>query len=35
MKKEFEAPLCDVIEFDEEDVITTSGGPITPIEPTA
>ena len=25
MKKEFETPTCEVIEFDNEDVITTSG----------
>lgn len=26
MKKEFETPTCEVIEFDNEDVITTSAG---------
>lgn len=25
MKKEFEAPTCEIVEFDNEDVITTSG----------
>lgn len=25
MKKEFEMPTCDVVVFDNEDVITTSG----------
>lgn len=25
MKKEFEMPTCEVVEFDNEDVITTSG----------
>lgn len=24
MKKEFEMPTCDIVEFDNEDVITTS-----------
>ena len=31
MKKEFEMPICEVVEFDNADVITTSD--ITPIEP--
>lgn len=26
MKKVYEAPICEVIEFDTEDVITTSTG---------
>lgn len=36
MKKEFETPECIVVEFDNDDVITTSGNPDnqTPIEPT-
>lgn len=25
MKKEFEMPICEIVEFDNEDVITTSG----------
>lgn len=33
MKKEFEMPKCEVVEFDNEDVITTSGGNLTPIVP--
>lgn len=32
MKKEFETPECIVVEFDNDDVITTSNQ--TPIEPT-
>lgn len=35
MKKEFETPECIVVEFDNDDVITTSGnGNQTPVEPT-
>lgn len=33
MKKEFETPECIVVEFDNDDVITTSDNQ-TPIEPT-
>lgn len=33
MKKEFETPECIVVEFDNDDVITTSGNQ-TPVEPT-
>lgn len=33
MKKEFEKPTVEIVEFDNEDVITTSGGNITPPEP--
>lgn len=33
MKKEFEKPTVEIVEFDNEDVITTSGDPLTPIEP--
>ena len=36
MKKEFEKPTVEIVEFDNEDVITTSGGstetPVTPPE---
>lgn len=34
MKKEFEKPTVEIVEFDNEDVITTSGEPEVPIEPT-
>ena len=34
MKKEFETPECIVVEFDNDDVITTSDNNQTPIEPT-
>lgn len=30
MKKEFEMPTCELVEFENEDVITTSGEPILP-----
>lgn len=33
MKKEFEKPTVEIVEFDNEDVITTSGEPEVPIEP--
>lgn len=33
MKKEFEKPTVEIAEFDNEDVITTSGEPEVPIEP--
>lgn len=33
MKKEFKKPTVEIVEFDNEDVITTSGDPLTPIEP--
>ena len=33
MKKEFEKPTVEIVEFDNEDVITTSGIPSLPIEP--
>ena len=34
MKKEFEKPTVEIVEFDNEDVITTSVEPEVPIEPT-
>lgn len=34
MKKEFKTPECIVVEFDNDDVITTSDPNQTPIEPT-
>lgn len=34
MKKEFEKPTVEIVKFDNEDVITTSGEPEMPIEPT-
>lgn len=34
MKKEFEKPTVEIVKFDNEDVITTSGEPEVPIEPT-
>ncbi len=33
MKKTFETPVCELVEFENEDVITTSGEPITPEYP--
>lgn len=33
MKKEFETPVCELVEFDTEDVITTSNIPTTPEYP--
>ena len=33
MKKEFEKPTVEIVEFDNEDVITTSGGNTTPTLP--
>lgn len=33
MKKEFEKPTCELVEFDNEDVITTSGAPVLPEYP--
>lgn len=33
MKKEFEKPTIEIVEFDNEDVITTSGGNTTPTLP--
>ena len=33
MKKEFEKPTVEIVKFDNEDVITTSGEPEVPIEP--
>lgn len=33
MKKEFETPVCEVVEFENEDILTASGvgpDPITP-----
>ena len=34
MKKEFEKPTVEIVKFDNEDVITTSGEAEVPIEPT-
>lgn len=33
MKKEFETPVCEVVEFENEDILTASG-PITNPDPT-
>lgn len=30
MKKEFETPVCEVVEFENEDILTASKEPTTP-----
>jgi len=31
MKEKYETPVCEVVEFETEDIITTSGDPLDPL----